>query len=105
LKLLSFPNFDFFCFFVQKGCGIGEAGIKALAEALKVNQALQQLDLRANGIADEVTHIASALAVNSTLLQIDLGGMTSSSLWMMLTTHCFQEMRLTVMEQLQWQRP
>jgi len=44
-----------------------------LADALRVNQALQHMNLHSNNIGDEgAGKLADALAVNKTLQQIDL---------------------------------
>ncbi|KAL0251524.1 hypothetical protein GEMRC1_000737 [Eukaryota sp. GEM-RC1] len=53
---------------------IGDAGAKSLAEALKVNTTLVELDVKGNGILDEgAIALAEALKVNSTLIEMDLG--------------------------------
>ena len=45
-----------------------------MAEALKVNAALQKLDLRANNISDEgAKALAEGLKVNTALKQLGLG--------------------------------
>ena len=54
-------------------CGISEEGCKAIGDALIVNRSLQVLDLRGNPISADVVHIAESLKQNHSLLEINLG--------------------------------
>ena len=53
-------------------CGISEKGGKAIGNALMVNRYLQVLDLRDNPISAGVVHIAESLKHNHSLLAINL---------------------------------
>ena len=53
--------------------GIGDAGAQAIADALRQNSTLQQLELRGNGIGDEGAQaITDALRESSTLVKLHL---------------------------------
>ena len=53
--------------------GIGDAGATCIAEAIKVNKTQTNLDLRSNGISDAgATCIAEAIKINKTLTFLDL---------------------------------
>ena len=54
-------------------CGISEKGCKAIGDALMVNRSLQVLDLSSNAISAGVVHIAESLKHNHSLLEINLG--------------------------------
>ena len=54
-------------------CGISEKGGKAIGDALMVNRYLQVLDLHGNPISAGVVHIAESLKHNHSLLEINLG--------------------------------
>lgn len=52
---------------------MGDGGVHALAEALKVNTVLQMLDLRYNSVgAEGADALAEALKVNTSLQTLDL---------------------------------
>ena len=54
-------------------CGISSEGAKSLAEGLKINETLQELNLRKNGISPEgAKSLAQSLKINSTLKELDL---------------------------------
>jgi len=55
------------------GNGIEDEGAKYIADALKVNQTLTEIDLYGNKIGDgDVKHLAEALEVNKTLTFMNL---------------------------------
>ena len=54
-------------------CGITEKGCKAIGDALMVNRSLQVLDLHNNPISAGVVHIAESLKRNHSLLVVNLG--------------------------------
>ena len=54
-------------------CGITEKGCKAIGDALMVNRYLQVLDLYNNAISAAVVHITKSLKHNHSLLEINLG--------------------------------
>ena len=53
-------------------CGISEEGCKAIGDALIVNRSLQVLDLHGNPISAGVVHIAESLNCNHSLREINL---------------------------------
>ena len=53
---------------------IGEKGCKAIGDGLMVNRFLQVLDIHGNPISAGVVHIAESLKYNHSLLEINLGG-------------------------------
>ena len=55
-----------------RNCGISEKGGKAIGDALMVNRSLQVLDLHGNPISAGVVHIAESLKCNHSLLEINL---------------------------------
>jgi hypothetical protein len=53
---------------------MGDAGVASLADALRVNTALTQIDLNNSAIGDPgAAHFAAALGANSTLARLNLG--------------------------------
>ena len=56
-----------------RGNSIGDEGAIAIAEALKVNAVLTNLDLSLNKIGDDAKAIAEALKVNAVLTTLNLG--------------------------------
>ena len=55
-------------------CGISEEGCMAIGDALMANRSLQVLDLRNNAISVGVVHIAESLKHNHSLLEVRFGG-------------------------------
>ena len=54
-------------------CGISEKGGKSIGDALMVNRSLQSLDLRDNPISSGAIHIAESLKHNPSLIELNLG--------------------------------